>query len=156
MSLSHINEQGEASMVDIGGKNVTKRTAKAQAVVKMLPAALELILSDNMPKGDVFAAARLAGIMAAKKTFELIPLCHNIPVDFVEINFKVEEPDTLVILSHAGCEYKTGIEMEAMTAVFAAALTVYDMCKAVDKGIIITDVRLLEKRGGKSGPFGVL
>jgi len=153
MPLSHLNEQGEASMVNIGEKASSARYALAQAVLKMQPETLLLITSNGLPKGDAFAAARIAGIMAAKKTNELIPLCHNIPIDSVEVTFKVAEPDTLVILAAAQCTYKTGIEMEAMTAVSIAALTVYDMCKAVDRGMTVSEIKLLEKRGGKSGTY---
>lgn len=153
MELSHINEKGEASMVNIGEKQISARYALAQAVLKMQPATLLLITSNGLPKGDAFAAARIAGIMAAKKTHELIPLCHNIPIDSVEVTFKVIKPDTVVILAATACNYKTGIEMEAMTAASIAALTVYDMCKAVDRGITVSEIKLLEKSGGKSGTF---
>jgi len=153
MKLTHQNENGEASMVNIGEKKSTARYALAQAIVKMKPETLSLITSNGLPKGDALSAARLAGIMAAKKTCELIPLCHNIPIDSVEVTFKVAEPDTLVIFASASCDYKTGIEMEAMTAASVAALTVYDMCKAVDRGMIISEIKLLKKSGGKSGEF---
>ena len=153
MELSHINEKGEASMVNIGEKQATARYALAQAVVKMKPETLLLITSNGLPKGDALAAARLAGIMAAKKTCELIPLCHNIPIDSIEVTFKVAEPDKLVIFASASCIYKTGIEMEAMTAASVAALTIYDMCKAVDRGMIIGEIKLLKKSGGKSGTY---
>ncbi len=153
MQLSHLNEKGEASMVNIGEKQITARYAMAQAVVKMQPETLLLITSNGLPKGDALSAARLAGIMAAKKTHELIPLCHNIPIDSVEVTFKIVEPDTVIIFASASCNYKTGIEMEAMTAVSVAALTVYDMCKAVDRGMIISEIKLLKKTGGKSGEF---
>lgn len=153
MSLSHLNEKGEASMVDIGEKKSTARFASAQAVVKMKPETLKLIVSNGLPKGDVLSTARLAGIMAAKKTSEIIPLCHNIPIDKVEVDFRVVEPDTLVIIAGASCIYKTGIEMEAMTAVSIAALTVYDMCKAVDREMTVSEIKLLTKSGGKSGDF---
>lgn len=155
MSLSHLNEKGEASMVDIGEKTSTARFASSQAVVTMQPETLALIVSNGMPKGDVLSTARLAGIMAAKRTHELIPLCHNIPIDKVEVEFRVVEPDTIVITAAASCVYKTGIEMEAMTAVTVAALTVYDMCKAVDRGMTVSEIKLLKKSGGKSGTFTV-
>ena len=153
MQLSHLNDNGEASMVDIGEKTATARYALAQAVVKMKPETLNLIALNGLPKGDALSAARLAGIMAAKKTYELIPLCHNIPVDNVEVHFKIIEPDTIEIFASASCIYKTGIEMEALTAASVAALTVYDMCKAVDRGMLISEIKLLEKRGGKSGEY---
>lgn len=142
-------------MVDIGEKKSTARFASAQAVVTMRPETLKLIVSNGMPKGDVLSTARLAGIMAAKKTSELIPLCHNIPIDKVEIDFRIVEPNTLVIIAGASCIYKTGIEMEAMTAVSIAALTVYDMCKAVDREMTVSEIKLLTKSGGKSGDFTV-
>lgn len=153
MSLSHLNKKGEASMVNIGEKKSTARFASAQAIVNMRTETLALIVSKGLPKGDVLSTARLAGIMAAKKTHELIPLCHNIPIDKVEVEFRVIEPNTLVITAAASCIYKTGIEMEAMTAVSVAALTVYDMCKAVDRGMTISEIKLLTKSGGKSGDF---
>ncbi len=153
MPLSHLNEQGEASMVNIGEKANSARYALAQAVLKMQPETLLLITSNGLPKGDAFAAARIAGIMAAKKTNELIPLCHNIPIDSVEVTFNAVEPDTLIILAAANCNYKTGIEMEALVAASVAALTVYDMCKAVDRGMTVSEIKLLEKRGGKSGTY---
>ena len=153
MPLSHLNEQGEASMVNIGEKANSARYALAQAVLKMQPETLLLITSNGLPKGDAFAAARIAGIMAAKKTNELIPLCHNIPIDSVEVTFNAVEPDTLIILAAANCNYKTGIEMEALVAASVAALTVYDMCKAMDRGMTVSEIKLLEKRGGKSGTY---
>lgn len=153
MQLSHLNDNGEASMVDIGAKTATARYALAQAVVKMKPETLNLIALNGLPKGDALSTARLAGIMAAKKTYELIPLCHNIPVDNVEVHFKIIEPDTIEIFASASYIYKTGIEMEALTAASVAALTVYDMCKAVDRGMLISEIKLLEKRGGKSGEY---
>lgn len=153
MSLSHINEHGEATMVDIGAKEVTVRTATAIARVRMNPETRARIADNALPKGDVFAAARIAGIMAAKKTQELIPLCHNIPIDSVTVEFDTEGTDAVVIRAKAVCHYKTGIEMEALTAAAVAALTIYDMCKAVDKGMVIEHIRLLEKTGGKSEDY---
>lgn len=150
MDLTHLNKSGEAVMVDIGEKNVTERTAKAFAKVKMKSETLEKLLSANLKKGDALSAARIAGIMAAKKTFELIPLCHNIPMESVEISFDNNGKDELCVYSAAKCSYKTGIEMEALTAVSVAALTVYDMCKAIDRGMVIEEIKLLEKTGGKS------
>lgn len=148
--LTHLNQNGEAIMVDVGEKKITERTAKAFARLIMQPATLGKLLSSELKKGDGLAAARIAGIMAAKKTFELIPLCHNIPIESVEINFDNNGRDELYIYSFAKCSYKTGIEMEALTAVSVAALTVYDMCKAIDRGMRIEDIHLLEKTGGKS------
>lgn len=148
--LTHLNQNVEAIMVDVGEKKITERTAKAFARLIMQPATLGKLLSSELKKGDGLAAARIAGIMAAKKTFELIPLCHNIPIESVEINFDNNGRDELYIYSFAKCSYKTGIEMEALTAVSVAALTVYDMCKAIDRGMRIEDIHLLEKTGGKS------
>lgn len=148
--FTHLNKNGEAIMVDVGEKKITERTARAFAKLKMKAETLERLLSSELKKGDGLAAARIAGIMAAKKTSELIPLCHNIPVDSVEISFDNNGKDELYIYSFAKCSYKTGIEMEALTAVSVAALTVYDMCKAIDRGMKIEDVHLLEKTGGKS------
>jgi cyclic pyranopterin phosphate synthase len=152
--LTHLNARGEAHMVDVTAKNVTEREARAQAYVSMAPETLALILSGQHHKGDVFATARIAGIMAAKKTSDLIPLCHPLALTKVEVEIAAEPEqqrvriDTLCKLSG-----KTGVEMEALTAASVAALTIYDMCKAVQKDMVIESVRLLEKRGGKSGHF---
>ena len=148
--LTHLNENGEAVMVDIGEKTVTERTAKAYARIKMKPETLEALLNADLKKGDGLAAARIAGIMGAKKTGELIPLCHNIPIDKITVDFKKESNCTLGIFTNAKCTYKTGIEMEALTAASVAALTVYDMCKAIDRAMVIEEIKLLEKTGGKS------
>ena len=148
--LTHINENGEAVMVDVSEKDVTERTAKAYAKIKMKPETLEVLLSANLKKGDGLAAARVAGIMGGKKTSELIPLCHNIPIDKITVDFKKEDEEHLAIISKAKCTYKTGIEMEALTAASVAALTIYDMCKAIDRGMVIEEVKLLKKTGGKS------
>ena len=148
--LTHINENGEAVMVDVGGKEITVRTAKAYARIKMKPSTLEALMSANLKKGDGLAAARLAGIMGAKKTNELIPLCHNIPVDKITVDFERESDCALGIYVRAKCTYKTGIEMEAVTGASIAALTVYDMCKAMGKDMVIEEIKLLEKTGGKS------
>ena len=148
--FTHLNKNGEAIMVDVGEKKITERTAKAFAKIKMRSETLEKLLSSELKKGDGLAAARIAGIMASKRTFELIPLCHNIPIESVEIHFDNNGKDELYIYSTANCSYKTGIEMEALTAVSVAALTVYDMCKAIDRKMKIEDIHLLEKTGGKS------
>lgn len=153
MELTHLNEKGEAVMVDVGEKNFTVRTAEAFAKIKMQPATLSALLSGNLKKGDGLAAARIAGIMAAKKTFELIPLCHNIPIESIKIEFDNNGSDELYIHCFVKCTYKTGIEMEALTGASVAALTVYDMCKAIDRGMVIGEVKLMEKTGGKSGDF---
>lgn len=150
MELTHINENGEAVMVDVGDKNITKRTAKGFAKIKMQPETLKKLLAAELKKGDGLAAARIAGIMAAKRTFELIPLCHNIPIERVTVDFDSNGDDELYIYTAASCSYKTGIEMEVLTAASVAALTVYDMCKAIDRGMVIKEVKLLEKTGGKS------
>ena len=151
--LTHINKNGEANMVDVGEKDVTVRTARAYGKIRMKPETLELLLSAQLKKGDGLAAAKIAGIMGGKKTSELIPLCHNIPIDKIDISFEKESDCVLAIYAYAKCSYKTGIEMEALTAVSVAALTIYDMCKAVDRGMVIEKIKLLDKTGGKSGDF---
>ena len=153
MSLTHIDDNGAARMVDVGEKEVTRRLASAQAVVSMQPETLSLILSGGMPKGDVFAWARIAGIMAAKRTWELIPMCHPLPIEGIEMEITPISDTDVRIVSTLRCTHKTGIEMEALTAASVAALTLYDMCKAVDRGMVIRDVMLLRKSGGKSGDF---
>jgi cyclic pyranopterin phosphate synthase len=152
--LSHLNEAGEARMVDVSAKAVTERSATAEGFVRMAPATLDLILSGQSPKGDVLATARIAGIMAAKRTSELIPLCHPLPLTQVTVDFTPSrEPAGLGVEATAKVEGKTGVEMEALTAVAVACLTLYDMCKAVDRGMEFSGIRLLEKTGGKSGTF---
>lgn len=153
MSLTHIDDNGAARMVDVGEKEVTRRSASAQAVVSMQPETLSLILSGGMPKGDVFACARIAGIMAAKRTWELIPMCHPLPIEGIEMEITPISDTDVRIVSTLRCTHKTGIEMEALTAASVAALTLYDMCKAVDRDMVIRDVMLLRKSGGKSGDF---
>lgn len=141
-------------MVDISSKEPAARMAEASAQVHMKPDTLRLIARGDIPKGDVFAAARVAGILAAKKVDQLIPLCHSLPLESVEINFRPDEAAHRVhIAAVARCTYKTGVEMEALTAAGVAALTVYDMCKAVDKDMVISDLKLLKKTGGKSGEY---
>ena len=151
MELTHLDEKGAARMVDVGEKHMTRRTAQAQAVITMQPETLRKIVDGAMPKGDVFACARIAGIMAAKRTSELIPMCHPLPIDSVEVAITPVGIDQVRIVSTLRCTYKTGIEMEALTAASVAALTVYDMCKAVQKDMVIDRICLLSKRGGKSG-----
>lgn len=151
--LSHLDAQGRARMVDVGAKTVTARAAVARGVVRMQPETLRMIASGSIGKGEVLAVARIAGIMAAKRTAELIPLCHPLAVEVAGIDFAEVGPGTLQIEARVRVAGKTGVEMEALTAVAAAALTVYDMCKAVDRGMVIADVRLMEKRGGRSGVF---
>lgn len=150
--LSHIDANGNAHMVDVGNKNVSQRSATAAATVMMLPETVSLIVNGGHKKGDVFAAARIAGIMAAKKTSDLIPLCHPLALTSVTIELEADTERHLVQIT-ATCKLagKTGVEMEALTAASVAALTIYDMCKAVDKGITITNLKLIEKMGGKSG-----
>lgn len=148
--LTHLDEQGKARMVDVGGKVETQRVAIASGRITMSPAALAAIRDGTVLKGDVLAAARIAGIMAAKKTAELIPLCHPLALDAVKVDFALEN-DGLRATVTASLTGRTGVEMEALTAVSVALLTVYDMAKAVDKSMVIGEVRLIEKRGGKSG-----
>lgn len=150
MDLTHLNNKGEAIMVDVSEKNITERVARAYARIKMNEETLQKLISSNLKKGDALSAARIAGIMASKKTYELIPLCHNIPIESVEISFENNGINELYVYSSAKCSYKTGIEMEALTAVSIAALTIYDMCKAIDRGMVIEEIKLLEKAGGKS------
>ena len=153
MELTHIDEKGAARMVDVGDKAFTKRTATAQAVVTMMPETLELIKDGKVKKGDVFSCARIAGIMAAKKTHELIPMCHPLPLEKITVELEPISETQVKILATVSCTYKTGVEMEALTAANVAALTIYDMCKAVDRGMEINECFLLFKDGGKSGKF---
>ena len=152
--LSHLNDKGEVRMVDVSAKEVTSRTARAEGFVAMLPTTLELILAGKAPKGDVLATARIAGIMAAKRTHELIPLCHALPLSEVTVDFKpLRDPPGLRVEATAKVDAKTGVEMEALTAVSIACLTIYDMVKAVDRAVSFSGIRLLEKSGGRSGHF---
>jgi len=153
MELSHVDENGKARMVDVSAKGDTLRKAIASAFIRMQPETLALIQSGGIAKGDVFATARIAGIMAAKRTPELIPLCHPIPLSFVGVELSAEPPDGVSIIATVEAMYKTGVEMEALTAASVAALTVYDMCKAVDRGMQIERVQLEHKSGGKSGTY---
>ena len=152
--LTHFDAQGQAHMVDVAGKAATHRSATAQGRIEMLPATLALILNGNAKKGDVLGVARIAGIMAAKKTSELIPLCHPLALTHVSVTF-LTDTTTHSVTCEAVVETvgPTGVEMEALTAVQVALLTIYDMCKAVDRGMVMTGVRVLEKHGGKSGSF---
>lgn len=152
MELTHINQQGRARMVDVTEKAVTFRTALAEGRVRMAPETLELIRTGGAPKGDVLAVAQVAGIMAAKRTHELIPMCHPLRLTGVDLRFTLE-PDAVHIRAEVKCKGETGVEMEALTAASAAALTIYDMCKAVQKDMEIGDIRLLRKTGGKSGDY---
>ncbi|MBY6187504.1 cyclic pyranopterin monophosphate synthase MoaC [Marinobacter hydrocarbonoclasticus] len=152
--FTHINAQGDAHMVDVTEKSVTEREARAEATIVMAPDTLAMIVEGRHHKGDVFATARIAGIMAAKKTSDLIPLCHPLMLTKVEVEL-IAEPEHNRVRIQSVCKLagQTGVEMEALTAASVAALTIYDMCKAVQKDMVIEGVRLLEKRGGKSGHF---
>src|SRR3954469_25912281 len=153
-SLTHFDAQGQAHMVDVAGKAATHRVAVASGRIAMKPATLALVESGNAKKGDVLGVARIAGIQAAKKTSDLIPLCHPLALTRVAVEFAiVREANAIDCTATVETVGPTGVEMEALTAVQVALLTVYDMCKAVDRGMVITDGRLLEKRGGKSGSF---
>ncbi|MDG6484753.1 cyclic pyranopterin monophosphate synthase MoaC [Glaesserella parasuis] len=153
-TFTHINQNGEANMLDVSAKQDTVREARAEAFVTMNPETLQMIISGNHHKGDVFATARIAGIQAAKRTWELIPLCHPLLLSKVEVQLEaLPEKNQVRIESLCKLSGKTGVEMEALTAASAAALTIYDMCKAVQKDMVIEQVRLLSKSGGKSGDF---
>lgn len=152
--LSHINSKGKATMVDVSDKQETIRTAEAYAEVKVSSEVFSAIKKNQIAKGDVLTVAKLAGIQAAKKTSELIPLCHNIFISKVDVELKMNSKNkTVEIYSFAKTNSVTGIEMEALTAVSVAALTVYDMCKAIDKSMVISEIKLLSKTGGKSGNY---
>lgn len=150
--LTHLDSTGAAAMVDIGDKAPSRRTAKASGKVRMAPETLSRILSGAAPKGDVIAAARLAGIMAAKRTDELIPLCHSLPIDAVRLEFTPGE-GVLHIEAFVSTTGKTGVEMEALVAVSVACLTIYDMCKSIDRGMQFDEIQLDEKRGGVHGDY---
>jgi cyclic pyranopterin monophosphate synthase len=152
--LTHLDAQGQAHMVDVGAKAETEREAVAAGRVRMQPETLRLLHDGNLPKGDVLGTARIAGIMAAKRTAELIPLCHQLQLTKVSVEFEFDEATSAVaITATVRCKGQTGVEMEALTAVSVAALTIYDMAKAVERGMVISDIRLLEKRGGKTGEW---
>ncbi len=152
MEFTHFNSQGRARMVDVSDKAPAHRTAKAAGTVQMLPSTVDAIRTGGVPKGDVLAVAQVAGIMAAKRTGEIIPMCHPLSLTGVDIRFALRE-DAVDIEATVKCKGETGVEMEALHAVSAAALTIYDMCKALQKDMVISDVRLLEKTGGKSGDY---
>ncbi len=154
MKLSHVDEQGKARMVDVSGKKVTRREAVARGTVRMARATYDLVREGQGPKGDIFTVAKIAGIGAAKKTGELIPLCHPLPISHVDVGYAFDdEKCEIVITAAVKTEGQTGVEMEALTCVTVVALTVYDMCKAVDKGIELGPFYLVEKSGGKSGAY---
>jgi len=152
--LTHLDESGQAHMVDVGTKDITQRQATAEALIDLKPETLKLILEGGHKKGDVFAVARIAGIQAAKKCADLIPLCHPLMLSAVAVELEADEAKSQVRVT-ATCKLagQTGVEMEALTAASVAALTVYDMCKAVDRGMVIRSVQLMEKSGGKSGHY---
>lgn len=153
MELTHLDDKGKAVMVDIGEKSTSERVAVATALVRMKPETLTLILDDKIKKGDVFASARIAGIMSAKRTPDLIPMCHPIPITSAAVDLDAVPPDAIRVTSTVKTTYSTGVEMEALTAASTAALTIYDMCKAVDRAMTIEKVQLVRKSGGKSGDF---
>ncbi|HEX9093553.1 MAG TPA: cyclic pyranopterin monophosphate synthase MoaC [Coriobacteriia bacterium] len=150
--LTHVDEHGAARMVDVAGKPVTHRRAVASAFVRMKPETLAMIVEGRAPKGDVLAVARVAGIMAAKRTSDLIPLCHPLPLTHAAVDFE-PKGSGVAITAVAETDGKTGVEMEALTAAGVAAITLYDMCKAVDRGMVVTDLMLMSKEGGKSGSW---
>lgn len=154
-SLTHLDADGRANMVEVSDKDPTNREAQAQAWVRMRPSTLKLIQQNGHPKGDVFAVARIAGIMAAKKTHDLIPLCHPLMLSSIHVDVKAVEPDSVRIVSTCRLNGRTGVDLEALTAASVAALTIYDMCKAVDRGMIIDNIQLLRKQGGRSGYFDI-
>ena len=154
MEFTHFNESGHAKMVDVSAKEATFRTASAAGFVSMTKETLSLVSEGRMKKGDVLGVAQVAGIMAAKKTPDLIPMCHPVSITGADIAFRISDnPSGIEIRSEVRCKGETGVEMEALTAISAAALTIYDMCKAVERGIRIGDIRLLSKSGGKSGDY---
>jgi cyclic pyranopterin monophosphate synthase len=152
MKLTHTDEEGRARMVDVGDKPVTSRTAIATGFVQMSAETIEVIRSNRTPKGDPLEIARIAGVMAAKRTSELIPLCHPLPLSYANVEVEVRG-DGVAVTATARTDGRTGVEMEALAAVSVAALTLYDMCKAVDKGMVITNIRLESKTGGRSGDY---
>ncbi len=151
--LTHFDSSGNTRMVDVGDKTDSRRTARATGVVHMEPETLDLIKRGGLAKGDVLGVARVAGIMATKRTADLIPMCHPIPIDGVTVDFEFIDDRSIQISVTVKTTGKTGVEMEALTSVAVAGLTIYDMCKSVDRGIRVTDIQLEQKSGGKSGPF---
>ncbi len=151
--LTHMDPEGNARMVDVGGKRITAREAVAEGRIRMTPAARSAIVEQRVKKGDVLAVAQLAGIQAAKRTSDLVPLCHPLPLTSVAVQLQPQDDDAVHVRATVRCNWYTGVEMEALTAASAALLTVYDMVKAIDRGMVIEGVRLLEKRGGRSGEW---
>ena len=154
VNLTHINDKGDATMVDVTAKDITRRQARAAGSIFMEPETLALIESGGVKKGDVLSVARIAGIMAAKKTYELVPLCHPLALSGIDVEFEFDQENSAVHIE-AACKLKgrTGVEMEALAAVSVATLTIYDMCKAADRSMRITDIRVIHKSGGESGVF---
>ena len=153
-NFTHINNSGEANMVDVSDKKASKRVAIASGSVNVSKKTLELIKNDNVEKGDIFSTARIAGIIASKKTHELIPLCHNINIDFIKVDISVDSKmSSINVICESQTTQKTGVEMEALTAVTISCLTIYDMCKYLNKSIKITNLKLISKKGGKSGNY---
>ena len=150
--FTHINKQGRAKMVDVSEKDITARTARAMGTVYMNAETINIIKRGGIKKGDVLSVAQIGGIMAAKRTSEIIPMCHNVNLTGIDINFTVNT-ESIEIESTVKCKGETGVEMEALTAVSAAALTIYDMCKSIQKNMVIGEIRLVEKTGGKSGDY---
>lgn len=152
--LTHLDKNGNATMVDISDKKTTTRTALASGVIHITPDILEAIKKDSIKKGNIFTVAKIAGINSAKMTEAIIPLCHQIPLDYIDINFDLQEENLIIeVLASVKTSHKTGVEMEALVAVNASLLTIYDMCKGVSKDMRITDIKLLKKTGGKSGDW---
>lgn len=151
--LTHFDDEGASRMVDVGGKDITERAALAHARVTMRPETLKAVTDEKLTKGNAFEVARVAAIMAAKKTGSLIPMCHPLNVTSIKIDFINNGIDVIEIFAEVKCNGQTGVEMEALTAASVCGLTIYDMCKSLDKGIVIDDIRLLKKSGGKSGEF---
>jgi len=152
--LTHFDERGAARMVDVGAKSETHRTATAAGFIRMLPATLEVVASGTAKKGDVLGVARIAAIQAAKKTSDLVPLCHPVPLTSVNVDFTLHKKGSRIeCRATVECTARTGVEMEALTAVQVALLTIYDMCKAVDRGMTMEEIRVVEKHGGKSGSY---
>lgn len=152
--LTHFDESGQARMVDVGTKSVTERKAVARGKIRMQPETLQLVIESDVKKGDVLGVARLSGILAAKRTSELIPLCHPLRLTSITLDFTPDSKKSeIIIQATVNAKDRTGVEMEALVAVSTAALTIYDMCKSYDRGMIIDDIRLLEKSGGKSGHY---
>lgn len=152
--LTHLDKNGNATMVDISDKKTTTRTALASGVIHITPEILEAIKKDSIKKGNVFTVAKIAGINSAKMTEAIIPLCHQIPLDYIDLNFDLQEENLIIeVLASVKTSHKTGVEMEALVAVNASLLTIYDMCKGVSKDMRITDIKLLKKTGGKSGDW---